>query len=119
MDVTTGLEAKFSIPYLVAFTLLRGAPRVESFASVDPEARALAARIAVVTDPALAESEAVLTAAGEEVARVFAALGSPARPMGAAQLAAKVRRLAGSSLDGALDDRGRSAADVLCGLDPA
>jgi 2-methylcitrate dehydratase PrpD len=119
LDVATGLEAKFSIPYLTAYTLLHGAPSVASFGSVDSEARALGARIAVRTDEALAESEAVLTAAGEEVARVGVALGSPARPMTDAQLAAKVRGLAGSSLDGALDDRGRSAADVLCGLDPA
>ncbi|HKP90234.1 MAG TPA: hypothetical protein VJT75_09695, partial [Thermoleophilaceae bacterium] len=119
LDVATGLEAKFSIPYLTAFTLLQGPPGVSSFGAVDPEARALGARVAVATDDALAESEAVLTAAGHEVARVAAALGSPARPMDDAQLAAKVRDLAGSSLDGALDDRARPATDLVCGLEVA
>jgi 2-methylcitrate dehydratase PrpD len=118
LDVATGLEAKFSLPYLVALSLLRGAPSVQTFDSVDPEARALAARIAVRTDEALAESEAVLTAAGEEVARAFAALGSPARPMSDTQLAAKVRDLAGNRLDGALGDAERPAADLMWSLDP-
>src|SRR3954471_11469418 len=64
-DVATGLEAKFSIPYLVAYTLLRGAPRLESFDAVDPAARALAGeRVRVTTDPALLESEAVLLSGG-------------------------------------------------------
>jgi 2-methylcitrate dehydratase PrpD len=118
MEVATGLEAKFSIPYLTAFTLLRHPPRVDSFGSVDAEARALGARIAVRSDSTLAESEAVLTAAGHEVARVAAALGSPSRPMDAAQLAAKMRDLAGDSLDGALSPE-RPAADLLWGLLPA
>jgi 2-methylcitrate dehydratase PrpD len=118
MDVETGLEAKFSIPYLTAHTLLYGPPGVSAFSAVDPEARALGARIRVATDVELAESEAVLTAAGHEVARVAAALGSPSRPMDDAQLAAKVRGLAGDSLDGALD-RDRPAKEVLCGLGAA
>jgi 2-methylcitrate dehydratase MmgE/PrpD-like protein len=37
-DVTTPLEAKFSIPYTTAYTLLHGPPRVESFATVDADA---------------------------------------------------------------------------------
>jgi 2-methylcitrate dehydratase PrpD len=114
LDAATGLEAKFSIPYLTAYALLHGAPGVESFGAVDPAARALGARIRVATDDSLAESEAVITAAGEEVARVAAALGSPARPMSEAQLAAKVRALAGSSLDGALVDPARPATELLC-----
>ena len=32
-----GLQAKFSIPYLIAFTLLHGAPTVASFDGVDAE----------------------------------------------------------------------------------
>src|SRR3954454_19306248 len=67
-DVATGLEAKFSIPYLVAFTLLHGAPGVSSFAAVDTSARALASsRVRVETDASLLESEAVLMAGSEEV----------------------------------------------------
>src|SRR4051794_6926447 len=70
-DVSTGLEAKFSIPYLVAFTLLHGAPGVADFGGVSADARALAAsRVRVVTDASVLESEAVLRAGEEEVARV-------------------------------------------------
>jgi 2-methylcitrate dehydratase PrpD len=119
-DVADGLQAKFSIPYLVAFTLLRGAPGVESFARVDPEARALAAeRIRVRTDPALLESEAQLEADGTPIARVETALGSPGRPMDASALAAKVDDLAGARLDGVLDDSATPARDVLAACQPA
>jgi 2-methylcitrate dehydratase PrpD len=112
-DVADGLQAKFSIPYLTAFTLLHGPPRVESFAAVDEAARALAReRIGVRTDAALLESEAVLEADGEPLARVQTALGSPGRPMDAAALAAKVRDLAGSRLDGVLDDDAAPAREL-------
>lgn len=113
IDVATGLEAKFSIPYLTAYTLLHGEPRVESFAAVDADARALASRISVRTDESLGQSEARLVAAGRELARVEAALGSPARPMDEHALAAKVRSLAGDRLDGALDDPARPARELL------
>src|SRR3954447_5932605 len=113
-DVATGLEAKFSIPSLVAFTLLHGPPGVVDFASVSADARALAAsRVRVITDSSLLESEAVLLAGEEEVARVPAALGSPARPMDDAALAAKVRDLTGDRLDGLLDDATAPARRVL------
>ncbi len=117
-DVETPLQAKFSIPYTTAFTLLHGPPGVASFAAVDPEARALAAeRIRVRTDRALRESEFVLLAGGAEVARVGAARGSPERPLSAEELAAKVRGLAGDGLEGALDDPARPAAEVLAALE--
>ena len=111
--VSTGLEAKFSIPYLTAYTLLHGPPGVRSFDAVDPDASALAERIAVRTDPGLLESEAVLEAEGRELARVEAALGSPARPMDESALAEKVRSLAGSALAGVLEDGAVSARSVL------
>ena len=50
--VETPLQAKFSIPYTTAFTLLHGGPRVDDFAALDPEAQALAERITVRTDRA-------------------------------------------------------------------
>lgn len=109
-----GLEAKFSIPYLTAFTLLRGAPAVESFEEVDPVARALAAeRLAVRADPSLLPSEAVLRFDREEAARVAAARGSPQRPLEETGLAAKRHRLAGGRLDAALDDPDRPVAEIL------
>ena len=115
-----GLQAKFSIPYLTAFTLLYGPPRVESFDEVDPDACALAERIEVRSDPGLLESECVLSEGGREIARVEAALGSPQRPMDAGALREKVAGLAGASLADALDDLERSAAELLelAGLGP-
>jgi 2-methylcitrate dehydratase PrpD len=113
-DPQDGLQAKFSIPYLVALALLRGAPGVDDFAAVDPEVRRVAAeRVGVEVDAALGEQEAVLVAGDREVARVGAALGSPERPMTVDELAAKVAGLAGNRLDGVLDDPDRPAADVL------
>jgi 2-methylcitrate dehydratase PrpD len=108
-----GLQAKFSIPYLVAYTLLHGPPSVTSFAALDPEALEGVARVDVTDDASLLESEARLEAGGRELARVEAALGSPARPLSAAQLAEKVQSLAGGDLDGALDDPDRPARDLL------
>jgi 2-methylcitrate dehydratase PrpD len=113
-DAATPLQAKFSIPYTAAFTLLHGPPTVDAFAAVEPAARALAReRVRVDTDPALAESEVVLRVNGREAVRVTAPLGSPERPMDATQLAMKVHDLTGDRLDGVLDDPGRPAAEVL------
>jgi 2-methylcitrate dehydratase PrpD len=113
-DVVTPLEAKFSIPYTTAYTLLHGPPTVQSFATVDADARALASeRVAVETDPTLGESEFRLLAGDRDLAHVTAARGSPEHPQTADDLAAKVRDLAGGRLDGALDDLARPAADVL------
>ncbi len=108
-----GLEAKFSIPYLTAYTLAHGPPRVESFDAVDPEVVERARAIEVRSDPRLRESEFVLEAEGEELARVEAARGSPERPMDAAALREKLDGLAGPELAGALDDLGRPAVDLL------
>jgi 2-methylcitrate dehydratase PrpD len=108
-----GLEAKFSIPYLTAFALLRGRPVVESFASVDAAIGELGARISVATDSGLRESEAVLNLEGKEVARIEAALGSPQRPMDAAALGRKRNELAGDALERALDDLDRPAEELL------
>ena len=111
-DVADGLEAKFSIPYLVAYTLLHGPPYVRSFESLDPDARVLAERIAVHTDDSLLESEARLDVGGETLARVGAARGSPQRPMDALALDAKVSSLAGDRLDGVLRDPDRPMREV-------
>jgi len=112
-DVADGLEAKFSIPYLTAFTLLHGPPRASDFRGVDEEARRLAAKdVEVRADHSLLESEAILTADGVEV-RVEAAQGSPGRPLSAEAHAAKLEELAGHRLDGALDDPDRPAAELL------
>jgi len=97
--VDTGLQAKFSIPYLVAFTWLNGPPAVSDFDSLDPESKSLAHTITVATDPDLLESEAVITTKDGFRATVPVALGSPQRPMSDEQLSAKVHGLAGRRLD--------------------
>ena len=94
-EPATGLQAKFSIPYLTAYTLLHGPPTVDSFERVDAEAVERAKRIEVRADRRLRESEFVLNSGDKEVVRVEAALGSPQRPLDAAALRAKVEGLAG------------------------
>ena len=114
-EVEDGLQAKFSIPYLVAYTLLHGAPRTpDAFHAVDPDARALAAeRVTVVTDDELGEAEAVLLVDGEEAARVPYAMGAPQNPMSENELARKLHDLAGGRLDGALDDLAAPTSRLL------
>jgi 2-methylcitrate dehydratase PrpD len=109
-EIADGLQAKFSIPYLAAYALLHGAPDLDSFAAVDPDAAGLARRIAVCTEPALGEAEAILEFDALAVAHVTAPAGSPANPLGERALAAKVHALAGDALDGLLEDRDRPAS---------
>jgi len=120
-DVANGLEAKFSIPYVVAFTLLHGPPLVRDFATVDAAARALAAEaVTVEVDDRLAEMQTRIAVEGEVVANVERALGSPERPLDGAQLASKLRELGGDHLAGTLEEGSMAAADVVAaaGLDP-
>jgi 2-methylcitrate dehydratase PrpD len=113
-DVETGLEAKFSIPYLAAYSVLHGPPSLPSaFDAVDAEARALASeRVGVETDPDLGEAEAVLLVDGDEAARVPFATGSPERPMSPERQRRKIVELGGEELAGMLDDPERPAADL-------
>ncbi len=108
-EVADGLQAKFSIPYVTAYALLRGAPGIEAFARLDAQVAALARRVRVRTDAALGESEAIVAVDGRERARVRTPRGSPGNPMSPAALAAKARSLVGDALDGALDDPRRPA----------
>ena len=108
-----GLQAKFSIPYLTAYTLLHGPPGVESFERVDRAVVERARQVSVRSDHSLLESEFVLNDGNEEVARVQAALGSPSRPMDAAAVRTKVEGLAGPGLASALHDLDRPAQDLL------
>jgi 2-methylcitrate dehydratase PrpD len=117
-DVADGLQAKFSIPYLVAWTALNGEPEPKTFDRVNRHVQSFAReRVRVRTDDTLGETEAVLLADGDEVARVAASLGSPQRPLTTEQLAAKCHRLAGDALDGILDDREVPAQTLLDVLD--
>ena len=95
----------------------RGEPEPKSFDAVDADVQEFARRrVTLTTDAALGESEAVLSLAGEEVARVEASRGSPQRPMSLEQLAAKCHRLADDRLDGLLDDRDAPAQTLLDAL---
>ena len=109
--VETPLQAKFSIPYTTAFTLLHGGPRVDDFAALDAPAQAHAERITVRTDEALAESEFALLAGDEELARVDAARGSPQHPLSPGELQAKIHDLAGDRFDELADDE--PAAELI------
>ena len=104
-EVSDGLQARFSIPYLTAYALLHGAPDLDSLQALDPDAAALARRIAIRTDATLGDAEAILEFDALRVARVTAPAGSPANPLDERALAAKVHGLAGDALDGLLDDR--------------
>jgi len=116
-EVADGLQAKFSIPYLVAYVALRGEPEPSSFDGVEADVQELALRrVTLMTDDTLGESEAVLSLAGEEVARVEASRGSPQRPMSPEELAAKCHLLAGDRLDGLLDNRDAPAQTLLDAL---
>jgi 2-methylcitrate dehydratase PrpD len=108
-----GLQAKFSIPYLTAYTLLHGPPRIESFESVAAGVVELARGIEVRADGSLLESEFVLHQGDAEIARVRAALGSPAQPMDTEALRAKVEGLGGAELAAGLDDLSRPADELL------
>jgi 2-methylcitrate dehydratase PrpD len=111
-----GLQAKFSIPYVTAYTLLHGPPGVDSFAGVDPAAVERARTIEVRPDAGQLESEFAIYAGERELARVTAARGSPQRPLDAPALRAKVESLAGAQLAGSLDDLDRPAAELLAAL---
>lgn len=115
-DVSDGLEAKFSIPYTVAFTLLHRPPTVPDFWKVDEAARHLASKITVEIDDGLAQSEAVLAWEGDHdpiEVRILAAKGSPELPMSHEERNAKILALSGDRLLRVLDDPDRPASEVL------
>jgi 2-methylcitrate dehydratase PrpD len=90
-----GLQAKFSIPYLTAYTMMYGPPNVESFDAVDPEVVERARTVEIRSERDQLPSEFALYDGQSEIARIEAALGSPQRPMDAHALAEKVRNLTG------------------------
>jgi 2-methylcitrate dehydratase PrpD len=104
-----GLQAKFSIPYLVAFALLRGDPEPASFDAVDLEVAAFATeRVALRIDDSLGETEARLLGVS-----VRFSPGSPQSPLPPERQAAKVRGLAGDALE--IEDD-RPAEELLSAL---
>lgn len=108
-DPSTGLEAKFSLPYAVGTTLAHGLPTLEHFtddAVADPATRAVMARVAVTEDDSAGDLSAsmtgryaevrVVTADGRSVeARVDDARGSWSRPLSRAEIDEKFAATAG------------------------
>ena len=78
-----GLQAKFSIPYLTAYTLLNGPPVVDSFERSTPPPSSGRESIEVLTDARCSSPSSCCPRGGEELIRVEAALGSPQQPMDA------------------------------------
>src|SRR5438067_2788508 len=111
--VDDGLSAKFSIPYCVAHTLMRGPPRVRDFGAIDAVVRDSSRRVTVVSDQSMPEFGAALVVGEHELARVPCPRGAPERPATPRQLADKITALAGDRLQGLLDDLGLPAATAL------
>jgi 2-methylcitrate dehydratase PrpD len=115
-EVDDGLQAKFSIPYLTAYSYLHGVPNVASFEQLDAGARRLARKIGVATDARLEQSAAVLIVDEQPVATVRAALGSPWQPMSPERHADKVADLGATDVVALLDDPELPIAELLSAL---
>jgi 2-methylcitrate dehydratase PrpD len=114
-EVTTGLEAKFSIPYLTAWAVFRGEPMVDHFDHVDRDVVTWARRIAVRVDEGLGPNACRLAAevdGQEHHISIEAPRGAPARPLDDQGLAEKVRSLGAATLAELLAD-GRTPASRL------
>jgi 2-methylcitrate dehydratase PrpD len=89
------MDAQFSTPYLVAEALVNGEVTFASYAPArldDPAVAELARRVSVVCDlPPGHDSDIgpIELRVGDQVERIDAVLGSPARPLGAPQMAQK------------------------------
>jgi len=104
-------SAKFSAPFLIARALVHGAPRIAAFteaAIADARVRALAGMVSASIDPSLGDPTeiprparvAVVLADGRRIERVRGfALGSPGRPMTAAQIEDKFFDCATQAVD--------------------
>lgn len=121
-----GIEAKFSMPYILARSLVDGAPVLDTFtdeAAADPAIRQVAEKIAMELDTGLKE-----TADGGRPSRVTVHLkdgrqlqrrldharGTPRNPMTPEELRGKFDTCAGRALD---PKRSRQAADLIGGLE--
>jgi 2-methylcitrate dehydratase PrpD len=114
-EVSTGLEAKFSIPYLTAWAMLNGPPLVSSFDRVDPVVVALARRIDVRVDDDLGPNACRLVARVDGQERRISIedpRGSPSQPLDDEQLLAKVRSLGAASLVDVVADEQAPASQL-------
>jgi 2-methylcitrate dehydratase PrpD len=112
-EVADGLQAKFSIPYCVAFTLEHGPPGPADFTALDPTVVRRARSVTVAVEASLPQWGAVLSANGRELARVDCPRGAPGSPGTAAALQRKIGALSGTRLSGVLADLSTPAAAVV------
>lgn len=112
-EVADGLQAKFSIPYCVAYTLGHGPPGPGDFDGLDPVAARRARAVTVVVRDSLPQWGAVLSRDGRELVRVDAPRGAPGSPVTAAELERKVHLLSGDRLSGVMSDLSVPAATVV------
>ncbi len=112
-EVADGLQAKFSIPYCVAFTLEHGPPGPADFDGLDPAATRRARSVTVAVDDSLPQWGAVLSSGGRELARVDSPRGAPGSPGTAAALQRKIHALGGTRLSSVLEELSTPAATVL------
>lgn len=124
----TPLAARFSLPYVVAATLVHGSAGPESFEAArlgDPEVRRLAGAVQVAEDPAFtamtparrpARVTLVLGDGRRLTKAVLGSRGDPDQPLGADELRRKFEGLAGPRLGTA---GARAAWEALLGLEAA
>jgi 2-methylcitrate dehydratase PrpD len=120
---TTGLQAKFSLQYALAATVIDGRPALDSFtdeAVARPAAQALLDRVEAVPAPggeALLDGEADIEVTLDDGSTLRGALalppGAPGRPPTEEELRAKVADCAGELADGVATLRWDAAADFL------
>jgi 2-methylcitrate dehydratase PrpD len=102
--------AKFSVPYVIATSLVRGTPRLSTFsdaAIADPHVRAMAAKISVALDPEFGDSidpnpgrvVAVLADGKRVESLIEYPLGSQQMPMSKEEIEAKFLDCAVPALD--------------------
>ncbi len=123
-DLSSLAAAQMSLPFALAVLAVRGGVGLDAFRAesrADPAVQSLMARVAMDGDPELGGSEepfiTVETTDGRSLThRVTDPLGSPTNPVPAADHAAKVRHLAGLTLDEPAVDRLVSTVDTLDGM---
>ena len=123
---SNGIEAKFSMPYILARALVDGALVLDTFtdvAAAEPGIRQVAERIVMELDTGLVETAdggrpadvtVRLKDGGELHRRMDHSRGRPQKPMTPAELREKFDACAGRALD---PERSRQVADLIGGLE--
>ncbi len=121
-----GIEAKFSLPYILARALVDGALVLDTFtdeAAAEPQIRQVAERIVMELDAGLveeadggrpAEVTVDLVDGGQRRRRMDYSRGRPQKPMTPAELRNKFDACAARALD---PERSRQVADLIRGLE--